>query len=137
MIQDELRSSKMQPRYTGPFKVLRRNRGGAYELQCNDGSVYTRPPHRLKLIRQEPIPQGDTHHVVSSILKHSESSTGQNHYLVRWKDKSLSDSWVLEKDFDDLTPIRKYWQTNRTASNAPALHPAKKIKVNLRMPNPQ
>ncbi len=54
--------------------------------------------------------------------------------LVIWI-ASLPDSWVLEKDFDDLTPIRKYWQTKRKAPDAPAPPTAKRIKLTLHAPN--
>jgi hypothetical protein len=113
MVQDELRSSKMQPRYTGPFQVIKRNRGGAYLLQGNDGSQYTRPPHRLKLVMQDPLKSHDVHLEVSEILESALDDTGHTIYLVRWKDKTINDTWVLETDFDDLTPIRKFQRSNR------------------------
>lgn len=131
MVEDELRSSKMQPRYTGPFKVIRRNQGGAYVLKGADETEYTRPPHRLKLINQEPLPTDETHGEVGAVLEDSVSEGGQTRYLVRWKDKALSDSWVLEEDFDDLSPIQTYWKSKRSKRVSPddqPLPPPKKPK---------
>lgn len=53
--KDELRTVKTQPRYTGPFVIKRRNRGGAYILSGPDGCEYRRPPENLKwsTIRQQ------------------------------------------------------------------------------------
>ncbi|RKP15579.1 hypothetical protein ROZALSC1DRAFT_7303, partial [Rozella allomycis CSF55] len=42
MVKDELRTKKSEPLYTGPFKIIRRNKGGAYELLGPDGTIYTR-----------------------------------------------------------------------------------------------
>ena len=39
-IKNELIESKLADRYTGPFKVIRVNSGGAYELQGENGSKY-------------------------------------------------------------------------------------------------
>jgi hypothetical protein len=50
MVRDDLRTTKMEPQYAGPFKVLRRNRGGAYVLQGPDPTEYTRPPSVLKAV---------------------------------------------------------------------------------------
>jgi hypothetical protein len=55
MIKDELRSSKMQPRYTGPYTVKRCNQSGAYILFGKNGTEYTRPPSVLKLVSQDPV----------------------------------------------------------------------------------
>ena len=38
MVKDVLKGGKLDPKYEGPFKIVRRNTGGAYILQDNTGS---------------------------------------------------------------------------------------------------
>ncbi|RKP15905.1 hypothetical protein ROZALSC1DRAFT_25903 [Rozella allomycis CSF55] len=59
MIKDDLSSSKSDPYYTGPFNIVRRNKGGAYILLGPDGTLYTRPPHAVKPFK-EITPKIDT-----------------------------------------------------------------------------
>jgi hypothetical protein len=66
------------------------------KLRGSDGSLYSRPPQRLKLIAQESTTQEGSSHVAHSILKHSSTPADESHDVVHWKDKSLTDSWVLE-----------------------------------------
>src|SRR5579871_2509182 len=111
MIIDEIRRSKLDLKYEGPFKIIRRNHGGSYILQDNDGTLLPRnyPPLALKLISQDPI-ISDQAYEVQAILNHKDK--GANHYyLVRWKgfDKSY-DSWELVENFNDHAVIDKYWK---------------------------
>ena len=43
MTVDELKSTKTQPTYEGPLKIIRRNRGGAYVLEGTDGTFIQGP----------------------------------------------------------------------------------------------
>ena len=114
MAIDELRSSKTQPRYTGPFTVLRRNQGGAYVLKGSDGTEYTRPPRSLKLFYQPAVEPGEAA-VVGSVLAHrKDSDTGNLSYLVKWKNQSdANNEWVKASDFHDLTPITRFWKKQK------------------------
>ncbi|RKP17247.1 hypothetical protein ROZALSC1DRAFT_992, partial [Rozella allomycis CSF55] len=112
MVKDDLRSKKSEPYYTGPMKIIKRNTGGAYELIGPDGTIYIRPPHALKLFKATPENPDNTKIVeVEMILDHRPGS--DNHtleYLVKWKKHDASfNQWVKENDFQDITPIRKYW----------------------------
>ena len=77
--------SKLQPRYEGPFKVLRCNKGGAYILEDNTGALLPRnfAPSALKLISHDAI-YTDQSHEVEAIVNHK--GKGQRvKYLVKWK----------------------------------------------------
>lgn len=112
MVQDPTRSRKGQPFYEGPFKVLRRNRGGAYELLDTDHTLYQRKvtASMLKLISTDAknLPVS---YVVDKILSH-RGSASRREYLVRWQSMPKSeDSWEPASNFDDLTCISNYWKT--------------------------
>ncbi|KAI3629344.1 hypothetical protein MIR68_012621 [Amoeboaphelidium protococcarum] len=83
MALDELRQSKMLPRYTGPFKVVRRNKDGAYLIQGPDGTQYTRPISSLKVAK---LSQSFDPHVergvVSKIMQHRDDGATKS-YLVQ------------------------------------------------------
>ncbi|RKP16210.1 hypothetical protein ROZALSC1DRAFT_2281, partial [Rozella allomycis CSF55] len=111
MVKDELRTSKSQPRYTGPFTILRRNQGGVYVLQGPDGSIYNRPPHALKLFRQPAINPGKSAEVGNILDYRLNNITNEDEYLVKWKNQTHScNSWVSIKDFDNHQPIHLYWK---------------------------
>jgi transposase InsO family protein len=112
MIKDELRSSKVEPRYEGPFTVVRRQASGNYLLKAIDGSEYVRPPNVLKLVAPEIIDNlklNDTiYAAVDRIITHKEIN-GETYYQVRWKDCSADmDTWLKHEDFIDYGPITKY-----------------------------
>jgi hypothetical protein len=127
MALDELRSNKTSPRYTGPFIVQHRNRGGAYQIKGPDGTTYSRPPSVLKLVSSEiPFSQDST--VVDHVLDHKRTNI-ETLYLVKWKDQSLMNQWVSEHAFDDLGPISAYWKAK--GSPKAALRPTSPTEVNV------
>ena len=56
MLRVYARNNKLEPRYDGPFTVIRRNRGGAYILANSNGVRHHSPvaPSHLKLIPSAP-----------------------------------------------------------------------------------
>jgi hypothetical protein len=108
MAKDELRTSKAQPRYLGPFRVVRRNRGGAYILMDAANNPLTRAPEALK---QVSINRefGDSS-TVEGVIDHR----GKRHdleYLVKWLGlDSTRNSWVKARDFDSQGCILAYWK---------------------------
>ena len=120
MVVDDLKSTKTQPTYEGPLKILRRNRGGAYVLEGTDGTVYTRPPNSLKVISRQaeneskplnPIPkQSEPSYEVKKILAHKKKTDGTYAYRVEWKGYSTRfNEWVDAEDFDGMEIIKNYW----------------------------
>lgn len=111
MVKDVTRNDKMDPRYEGPFKVIRRNKGGAYILQDNTGALLSRnfPPSALKLISQDPILAGQSYEV-EAILNH-DGEGRHRRYLVKWKGYDHAhNSWEPVGNFDDIAVIDRYWQ---------------------------
>jgi hypothetical protein len=111
MAIDATRSSKLDPVYEGPFRVLRRTRGGAYELLDTDGTLIKRrfAPSQLKLIRDpKPKPTHDVY-IVEDILDDRVDSDGNPEYLVKWKGFDDSDNtWEPRTNFIDLDIIKRY-----------------------------
>jgi len=110
MVIDPVRSSKIDPFYIGPFKIIGRNRGGANQLLDTDNTLFPRnvAPSQMKLTTLSPL-DDEASYVVDKILDHKGSS-GKRSYLVKWKhfDSSFN-SWVSASDFDDLAIIDRYW----------------------------
>jgi hypothetical protein len=122
MCLDELKSSSMQPSYTGPFAVIRRTKGGSYLLKGRDGTEYSRSVHKLKLVHQSPIIKGNSYEVESILNDYIDD---QGHwYFVKWKGYSDDhNSWIIESNFDDLAPIRAYHKRKSETSSLPLKRP--------------
>ena len=56
MMIDPNRQNKLEPKYIGPYTVIRRNRAGNYYLKDATGEPLDRqvPPDQLKLIAKKP-----------------------------------------------------------------------------------
>src|SRR5690606_10942348 len=52
MLRDPLRSNKFEPKYVGPYRIVKRTRNGNYQLKDGTGAELDRrvPPDQLKLI---------------------------------------------------------------------------------------
>lgn len=115
MIQDVVRGSKTEPYWVGPYRILKKSRGGAYSLLDAAGRLLGRPvpPSQMKLVSAPPQPAlaravadqdpGAPSFDVDKILK-QRGKEGQREYLVRWKD-----TWEPEANFDDQQVIQDFW----------------------------
>jgi len=105
MLLDNLKVSKTQPRYVGPYQVVmfdKRNNG--YRLQGMDGALHPRaqPIEFLKVIKGDlPITQEADESTaeafaIEEVLSHRENEiTGEHEYLVKWKDYPASENeWI-------------------------------------------
>jgi hypothetical protein len=113
MVKDEMVTAKHQPRYEGPFTVLRRKESGNYELKGLDGTTYTRSPWVLKQVSPEIIKDlevSDTlYAAVDHIVDQRELADGSTQYRVRWEKQGPElDSWLFAKDFIDYGHLQKY-----------------------------
>jgi len=120
MAYNKLRRNKFEAAYKGPYKVLRRNTGGAYVLQDTDGNAMHRnfTPSELKLISHEPENESPSYEI-DRIIEHT-GQPGKYKYLVKWKGYRVSEStWEPEESFDDLNIITKYWDEYKRRTNKP------------------
>jgi hypothetical protein len=117
MIIDHTRANKFEPKYIGPYTVVRRSRGGAYVLKDMTGDQLDRrvPPDQMKLLhraaRQKDIDEPT--YEVESIINH-RGNPGQYEYLVKWKNYSdENNSWEPAVNFLDDKCIQDYWKSQR------------------------
>ena len=118
MAVNHTKGNKFEPTYEGPFKVIRRNKGGAYILQDTDGKTMHRnfTPSELKMISHEPDTT-DPSYEVEKILDH-RGKPGDYEYYVKWKGYTRADStWEKTTQFDDISIVQKYWETLGKAQN--------------------
>lgn len=113
-IRNLTRRSKLEEEYEGPFKVVRKTRGGSYVLQDFDGNLLERnyPPRDLTLISGDPTPDSESYEV-EQILNHRAGEHGYE-YLVKWKGYDAEyNTWEPESSFNTLVPIQTYWDRRK------------------------
>ena len=111
MAREPTRANKLEPIYEGPYRIIRRNRGGAYEVQDTTGQKLQRrlPPAALKLVASK---LGETAPIfeVQAILDHRGPPHGRE-YLTQWKGYAKeSNSWELAGNFVQKKAISEYWR---------------------------
>ena len=128
MKRDQIRSSKMDPVYLGPYKVVRRNKGGSYILRVpSGGPEFKAAPEQLKTVLRSDI--NDSVRVsafnAERILDHRGEKTDRM-YLVKWSERAEDESsWVSEILFDHKELIDAYWaehQRRLESANPPTLN---------------
>ena len=112
MTKNDARESSDEPRYEGPFRVLRRTKGGSYLLKNNDGTEFRRVANQLKLVSQDmELPVESEQVEIQKILDHRQVN-GTNEFLVKWKNRpSNFNEWVKQTDFAQPAVITRYWKT--------------------------
>jgi hypothetical protein len=119
MITDPTRANKFEPKYIGPYIVVRRSRGGAYVLKDMTGDQLDRrvPPDQIKLLHRSAR-QKDTDeptYEVESVVNH-RGDPGQYEYLVQWKNyNDEHNSWEPAVNFLDDKCIQDYWKSQRSS----------------------
>lgn len=121
MIIDPHRQNKFEPKYIGPYTIVRRSRGGAYVLKDPTGDLLDRkvPPDQIKLVSKSRRHIDDDRpiYTVERILSH-RGSPDNYEYLVHWKDFSDdANTWEPGSSFLDHSVIKQYWQSIRNSSS--------------------
>jgi transposase InsO family protein len=99
-----------EPTFLGPYQVLRRTQGGAYQLQDQAGNLLSRdvPSSQLKPAQEASLP-AEPSFEVEAVVNHR--SKGKNiRYLVKWRGYTDQDNtWEPLSSFDTERPIQRYW----------------------------
>jgi len=118
MLLDPVRSTKMQPRWLGPYFIKNYTRNGSYTLADITGELLPRdvPTQHIRVVDLSDnhgskglLPH---HYEVQAIVNHrTERKTGRMKFLVNWVGypDSKDNTWQYETDFDSKGPIRDYW----------------------------
>jgi hypothetical protein len=114
MIVDPDRQNKFEPKYIGPYTIVRRSRGGAYVLKDSTGDLLDRkvPADRMKLISrsQRKLDIERPAYEVEKIISH-RGTPDTYEYFVHWLNYSDQErSWVAAEDFLDDNIIKEYWK---------------------------
>jgi len=115
MIIDPHRSNKFEPKYIGPYTIVRRSRNGNYVLKdlTPTGDILDRhvPADQLKMISKSKrqIDEEQPLFDVNRIVKH-RGEPGFYEYLVDWTGYTADEqTWESASSFLDDTVIKKYW----------------------------
>jgi len=117
MLRDPHRRDKFEPKYIGPYSVIRRAHNGGYVLRDATGDILDRhvPPDQIKIISKQPRPICEDVFVVKKVVDH-RGEPGSYEYLVEWKGYE-EQTWEPEDHFDDYAVIKRYWESKRPVAN--------------------
>lgn len=115
MIIDPHRQDKFEPKYIGPYAIVRRSHGGAYVLKDPTGDILDRkvPADQIKLVSKKKRDIDDSRpiYIVEKILAH-RGTPDRYEYLVKWKDfDEGNNTWEPGSSFLDHNVIRDYWKS--------------------------
>ena len=112
-IIDVKKENKFQPKYVGPYTIIKRTQRGNYLLRDGNGDFLDRhvPPDQLKLISKKPRKQDLVRtHEVAAVMDH-RGDVNAREYRVRWKGYGEeADTWESEQNFHDTQTITRYWK---------------------------
>jgi len=98
---------KLDPKYAGPYKILRQTNYGNYEIIDPAGNQQTVPLSKLKLTQiDKDLDIFENSDELDKIINHRKVNN-EHDYKVKWKnDKSTS--WIKESDFNTFELLNKY-----------------------------
>jgi transposase InsO family protein len=110
------RETKDEPRYTGPFRVIGQNKGGAYILETPSDRIRVKgkfPPSSLKSVLDNPFLLENWKLEVDKIID-VRGPPSKFEYLVRYKDLGEEDdSWEPKEAFKTHEHIQRFWNQRR------------------------
>ena len=119
-------SSKLKPRFVGPFSVLAHVGPAAYRLQMNGRFKTVHPVFHVSLLRPHvegggarapPAPverEGEEEWEVERLLTHRGSTSRRRQFLVRWRGFDTSqDSWLNEDELEHAKEILEAYKRDK------------------------
>ena len=93
MLKDNTKTSKHEPLWLGPYRIVQQRKGGTYVLQNPDNSLHHRQPPRdhLKVIDGSADINMDEIFYVERILDH-KGPPSKRSYLVKWLNYPTTDN---------------------------------------------
>ena len=111
----------LAPKNIGPFRVVRRTRGGSYEIMGTDGVIQPRR-YSINQLTVVELPKDElpATYEVEKIIGHRYNVEKKRHeYLTRWKGYGEEDdTWEPSENFADPTYITHYMQKNMNTTGA-------------------
>ncbi|EIE87751.1 hypothetical protein RO3G_12462 [Rhizopus delemar RA 99-880] len=104
------RTQKINEEYS-PYTVVRKNRGGSYELKDEQNELLHRnyTPSELKVVNMDESNIENEYYEVEEIRDH-RGPIGHREFLVKWAGYGeRANTWQKASDFTDPTIIEKYW----------------------------
>jgi len=121
MIIDPHRENKFEPKYIGPYSVVRRAKNEDYVLKDMTGDILDRhiPGDQIKLIARKKRSAADAeHYEIEKVIQH-RGNPGAYEYLVKWKNyESDSNSWEPQSSFHDTECIQIYWREKKKENSS-------------------
>jgi hypothetical protein len=119
MIKDPIRANKFEPKYIGPYIIVRRTYHGAYELKDVTGSLLDRhvPIDQIKIVSKTARLKDVNTFTVQKVLDHRDTNTsGVFEYLVQWRGYDDEDNeWIHQSGFNDTACLDKYWKSLKSS----------------------
>jgi hypothetical protein len=126
MLKDPTRSTKHDPYWIGPYRVVERKRSGNYVLQNVDHSLFHRQPPRdqLKVIDANSDVPFDDIYYVERIVDH-RGPANRRQYLVKWLNyPSRYNTWEPTSNLTGCESyLEDYWATRNAQNARPASQP--------------
>jgi len=109
MLVDPKRDNKFEPKYLGPYTIVRRAQNGGYVLKDATGDILHRhvPPDQLKLVDRSGNYLADNIYTVNKIVDH-RGNPGNYEFLVDWKGYK-EQTWEPESNILDYDVVKQYW----------------------------
>ena len=108
---------KTEPKYVGPYIVVRRTRHGAYLVKDTDGNFLDRMVSIDHIKKASANLEMETIYQVEDILDDRERSDGGREFLTKWQGYD-EPTWNREEDFLDTRLIQDYWKKRTSASDS-------------------
>jgi len=141
MIVNPTRTSKLSPRWLGPYLIKNYTKNGSYVLADLTGELLSRDvaTQHIRVIdfSDNHLTKGfkERHYEVQAIVNHRiDKVTGEMFYRTNWVGyQKKDDTWQRESDFDSKKPIRDYWaRINPAKPGTPLPNTVNKRKINRR-----